>query len=65
MIYSVITVGEIQKEQTWYPLAALPEFLSVCVFATPGLVLSNAELQEKDIELEGYRNKSVIPPTVV
>ncbi|KAI0685462.1 hypothetical protein BC835DRAFT_1290111 [Cytidiella melzeri] len=28
----------------WYPLAATPEFLAVCLFAVPGLVPSRAEI---------------------
>ncbi|KAJ3567188.1 hypothetical protein NP233_g6523 [Leucocoprinus birnbaumii] len=55
MVYSVITVGMQASEASYYPLSALPEFLVVCVFATPGLVLSRTELQEQDVILEGYR----------
>lgn len=34
------------KEQFWYPLLALPEFLAVVLFLTPGLVPSRKELQQ-------------------
>jgi len=39
-IYLIATVGNIshQKEGSWYPFAALPELLAVCLFAIPGLV---------------------------
>ncbi|KAJ3573732.1 hypothetical protein NP233_g2239 [Leucocoprinus birnbaumii] len=52
MIYSVITIRQSPHEATYYPLSALPEFLCVCVYAVPGLVLSRRELKEKDMELE-------------
>ncbi|KAF9445824.1 hypothetical protein P691DRAFT_805100 [Macrolepiota fuliginosa MF-IS2] len=66
MIYSVITISKRQHEDSWYPLSAFTEFLCVCLFATPGLVLSRAELQEKDVELKGYYNQPhVAPPTIV
>lgn len=65
MIYNVITVSKAQHEASWYPLSTLPEFLCVCLFAVPGLVPSRVELQEKDIELEGYHNRPVVVPSVV
>lgn len=40
---------EQNKEALWYPLAAVTEFLAVCLFAVPGLVPARSELpvQEK------------------
>ncbi|KXN87055.1 hypothetical protein AN958_09401 [Leucoagaricus sp. SymC.cos] len=67
MVYVVVvtTKKEQQNEASWYPLSALPEFLDVCVFATPGLVLSRTELKEKDIQLEGYRSRPISGSPIV
>jgi Ni/Fe-hydrogenase subunit HybB-like protein len=67
MIYSTITIltNSSQPEGLWYPLDALPEWLVACLICSPGLVLSRDELEEKDLELDGYRNRPLIPPTVV
>jgi hypothetical protein len=40
------------NEALWYPLAVLPELISVCVLGFPGLVPSRAELREREQERE-------------
>jgi hypothetical protein len=42
-VYLTITVGKIQHEPVWYPLAALTELIAVCFFSVPGLVPQKGE----------------------
>lgn len=43
-IYLTATIKSKQHEATWYPLAVLPEFLAVALFAVPKLVPEKREL---------------------
>ena len=45
-IYLTITVGKIQDEGVWYPLAALTELIAVFLFSAPGLVPDKKDLIE-------------------
>jgi hypothetical protein len=50
------------SEKVWYPLYALPEFLSVFLFACPGLVLSWNEENDTAVDEErgaGYDDNDV------
>jgi len=42
-IYLTATINKIQSERSWYPLAALPELLAVCLFAVPNLIPDKRE----------------------
>jgi len=53
-IYLTATIGNIghQKETVWYPLAAVPELICVCLFAIPGLVPEKKDFVARSHERE-------------
>jgi hypothetical protein len=42
-IYLVATINKTISEASWYPLAALPELIAVCLFSVPNLIPDKRE----------------------
>lgn len=51
-VYLTVTVGKMQNENVWYPLAALTELLAVLLFVTPGLVPDKKDVMAQQNQYE-------------